>query len=134
MSSIDYLAGLIDGEGTIALARETKSSPYRYPAITVSNTSRAIIDWLVQEYGGIVVIQKKYAEHHKQAWNWRIRHRAAFDLLTKVGPLLKDEAKSHRALTIVAMYDIVTQRNGKYTPEQRNAKLAFEKEVLGPFV
>jgi hypothetical protein len=40
-----YLAGLIDGEGTITLARIHKGA-YRQLSVSISNTERPLLDWV----------------------------------------------------------------------------------------
>ncbi len=37
-----YLAGIIDGEGTITL---TKDGEFRYPAVSVASTTIEILEW-----------------------------------------------------------------------------------------
>lgn len=68
----NYTAGLIHGEGSVMLLRN-KPNEHRSPTISLTNTSRAIIDYLTNGYGGVVRKQKTYQDHHKQAWIWSLR-------------------------------------------------------------
>jgi hypothetical protein len=64
---IGYFAGLLDGEGTI------HSLPVARCHITLANTSREMIEWLVEHLGGAVYPCRQRQIHHKEAWVWGIR-------------------------------------------------------------
>jgi hypothetical protein len=73
-----YIAGIIDGEGTITLVRysgkykDQKSTSVKYRVyVCVSNTDRILVDFLRINCGGIVATLKK-KPGCKQAWQWRI--------------------------------------------------------------
>lgn len=120
-----YMAGLIDGEGTISIGRD--SGVYRSPYLSVSSTTKEIMEWLVSTYGGGYVIQKVYQKHHKPSWSWKLRNKAdVFKALEEVLPYMKEPEKVRRGRLILDEYEKVTVRNGKYTPEQLDAKMAFE--------
>ena len=57
-----YLAGVIDGEGTIGLERNN-SNERRSPNISVTNTSMEILEIFRKNYGGTIVKQKRYEDH-----------------------------------------------------------------------
>lgn len=124
-----YMAGLLDGEGTIGIAFNTGKN--RSPYISVTSTTYEIVQWLVKTYGGHIVKQKVYKDHHKQSWCWKIsRKDLVFNVIDRVVPLMKEPEKVRRGMLIRAEYDLVTMRNGKYTPEQAAAKQDFEVRVL----
>lgn len=91
-----YVAGMIDGEGTIGVysrgkqhcgsRQRTPGRSYR-PRIQIANTSRALMDWLVAKLGGRVQV-RRLVVGHKLGYNWstndvahpshmRTRHAAA---------------------------------------------------------
>src|SRR5580693_120924 len=62
-----YLAGIVDGEGTINITGR------RYPCIRlkVGNTSYLLLDWLHSLFGGnIHPMRTRSKTKHKQAWIW----------------------------------------------------------------
>lgn len=57
-----YLAGIVDGEGTITLASKNKGQNRRL-AITVSNTDRELLEWILKVVGvGIITTKRLYKE------------------------------------------------------------------------
>jgi hypothetical protein len=69
-----YLAGMIDGEGTITLHRhrQHKRIDWQYrPRVLVVNTHRGVLDSLGQRFGGKVTIQTRH-EFNKTLFMWRI--------------------------------------------------------------
>lgn len=126
-----YTAGLIDGEGTIGLSRVKKNQFYS-PYVSVTNTSYEIIDYLKSNYGGVIINQKTYKQHHKKAWIWRISYDNAINFISKVTPYMKEQEKIRRSKLILDEYKNVTKRNGKYTDSQKQAKLDFENRFFHP--
>lgn len=126
-----YTTGVIDGEGTITLSR-LPNREFRYPCGSVSSTTKEILDFLKEHYGGHISHHKTYQEHHKQSWSWKIMNRNAIDLLTDIQDLLLDPVKIYRAKLISKHYIALTPRNGRYTPDQHAKKLAFEQEFFHP--
>jgi LAGLIDADG DNA endonuclease family protein len=77
IAQIAYLAGIIDGEGSIYIGNfrchpKTKV-PYYQTNIQVTNTDKPLIDWLYNTFGGLV--SKRTSKQHaknsrKQAYIW----------------------------------------------------------------
>lgn len=132
MEELYYLAGLIDGEGTITLSKNNKNDIFRTPVISCSSTTYELVDYLKQHYGGHISKQKVYQDHHKQAWSWKTSYLNAIHLCTKLKDLLREPSKAYRAKMIAEIYPSVTLRNGKYTSEQINSKLQFEDKFFHP--
>jgi hypothetical protein len=89
-----YLAGLLDGEGCIILARESVPNKtqggirYGYKLnITITNTSSQMIEWLHQTIGG-----KVFTYAHIPGWrtkyDWRIYGDEAREILRELRPYL----------------------------------------------
>lgn len=126
-----YMAGLLDGEGTIGIARSDTKGRFRAPYISISSTTPEIIQWLKETYGGHVSIQKTYQDHHKQAWSWKLRNLSdLYDLLDNVLPFMLEPDKIRRGTLILNEYKAVTPRNGKYTSEMLERKQEFESRFL----
>ncbi len=124
-----YIAGLIDGEGTITLTRK-HSNENRQLAITVSNTERGLLDYVLEAVGAGKITNKRVAQaHHTPSFTYAIYNRQALNLLKQVHRHLRTY-KADRAALILQNYLNLTPRNGKYTERKRLARLHFETAVL----
>jgi hypothetical protein len=90
-----YMAGLVDGEGTICIfpyyGRQAKY-PLGYrrykPVLAVTNTNRLMIEWIVEHFGGIVRRVRRYRREHKQVYRWECAHTQAVEALVAIRPFL----------------------------------------------
>lgn len=124
-----YIAGIIDGEGSICL---TQNSPneHRSPAVTVASTTYEILEYLKNVVGGTISKKTKTEERYKQSWHWAIRGNKSIELLEQITPYLLVPEKKYRANLIITEYKAVTPRNGKYSKEMLEKKLDFEKRFF----
>ncbi|SFJ97287.1 LAGLIDADG family homing endonuclease [Methylophaga sulfidovorans] len=131
LSAIDaaYIAGLIDGEGTVTLCRKHKNEN-RQLSVTISNTERELLDYVLTKLVVGKITKKKTAQsHHTPSLTYAIYNRQALSLLKQITPYLRTY-KRHRAEYILQHYLNVTPRNGKYSKELLNARKQFEEKVL----
>lgn len=129
---VAYIAGIIDGEGSILLSRARKTALFRTPIVSVSSTTLEILKYLQSHYGGFISKHKIYKTHHKQSWSWKLEHTKAIELCRDMLPYLLEPEKRRRAKLLVDVYNRVTPRNGKYSLELLKAKEAFEYEFFHP--
>lgn len=129
---VAYIAGIIDGEGTITLSKVRKSAQFRAPVVSVSSTTLEILEYLKSHFGGSIVKHKVYQKHHKQSWSWKLDYTRAVKLCEAILPYLLEPEKRRRAMLLIDVYGRVTSRNGKYSPEQLSAKMAFEHDFYHP--
>lgn len=124
-----YAAGLVDGEGTITLSRT--SSVYRSPVVSMVNTSIELLRRMQTIFGGgTISVVRKREDHHRQAWLWSAQNRRALLCMEEILPFMHEPSKAVRATYILELYDRVTRRNGKYTPEELEAKKKFEEDFF----
>ena len=131
LSAIDaaYLAGLIDGEGTVTLCRKHKNEN-RQLAITISNTERQLLEFSLQAIGAGKITRKRTSEaSHTPSFTYAIYNRQALAVLKQLLPYLRSY-KLKRAKFIVDNYLELTPRNGKYSLELKQARKQFEIEFL----
>jgi hypothetical protein len=122
-----YLAGLIDGEGTIALSRR-HASENRQLVLTISSTEAALVEWARNCLGvGKITRKAAAASHHAPGLTYVVANRQALDVLQQVTPYLKSY-KRERADMVLRSYTALTPRNGKYTPAITTARRKFEAE------
>ncbi len=124
-----YIAGLIDGEGTVTLSR-THRSEYRQLSISISNTDINILNWVLKMVGlGKIVPHKVYSENHRQGFTYRIVAREAMMLLKQISPYLLTY-KKERAKMVIKSLEKLTLRNGKYPPEMLEKKRKFVEKFM----
>jgi hypothetical protein len=128
--SIEYLAGLFDGEGTVTLYKAKREN--RKPALSVSSTTYRFMELLKQRLGGSISNHKTYQEHYKQSWSWKVVGNKAIDAIALLHPYIQDPSKLYRMRHVLNNYRQVTVRNGKYTSEQLGVKLQFENDFFHP--
>jgi hypothetical protein len=101
-NKLSYLAGLIDGEGSICIStalrwfwtNAAKTSRKQYHTyqlfVSVTNKSEKLMKWLVRNFGGKYYPKKrKDVVKWAQAWDWQIRGKANKErLLLGVMPYL----------------------------------------------
>ena len=128
--SIEYLAGLFDGEGTVSLEKKYKRI-YRSPVVSVASTTKELVDACQAEFGGCIVTKsEKRKAHHKQCWIWKQSNDAAIDVCRKFLPFTLEPKKKARMQFIVTHYKQLTKSNGKYSPAEIAAKQTFEDDFF----
>ena len=124
-----YLAGFIDGEGTVTLSRKHKNEN-RQLAITISNTERQILEFCLEVIGAGKITGKRTCKvHHTPSFTYAIYNRQALAVLEQITPYLRS-FKVKRAKLVLENYITLTPRNGKYTEEMMTKRKSFEKAVL----
>lgn len=125
-----YIAGLIDGEGTVTLTRRHRNEN-RQLAVTISNTEKPLLEYVLRTVGAGKITTKRVARiHHTPSFTYAIYNRQALTLLEQIHSFLRTY-KAERATTILHDYLRLTPRNGKYTCQTKNARIRFENVVLG---
>ena len=126
-----YIAGIIDGEGTITLTRMHKKE-HRRPCITIASTDKELLIYLQTLTDGSINNKKNYnPERHKDSYTLNIKSKeAVLFLLNHITPFLKVDKKRKRAKWILENYEMVTPRNGKYSKALLEKKIAFEYEFF----
>jgi len=98
-----YLAGIIDGEGTITLSkckwtRKHSSGFTTRPQVTIVNTDLKLLEYLKSlDIGGFSYDKRKNNEHSKQAYQWGLSaHLTIYGFLKEIQRYLvikKDKAE-----------------------------------------
>lgn len=72
--TLDYLVGIIDGEGTVAIFLENGKKAGKFGSwharLSVANTHKGLIDELVKYYGGFVHVRKQHNPKWKESYCW----------------------------------------------------------------
>ena len=121
-----YIAGIIDGEGSIMLTKFHKNE-YPSPCVSISSTDMELLKWVKNTTKiGRIINKKNYnKEKHLNSYVYRIIYNDAIKLLAEIEPYLVIEKKKSRAKFILDNYKKVTPRNGKYSEEMKRKKEQF---------
>ena len=122
-----YIAGVIDGEGTISLSRRHRNDD-RQLVISIANTERELLEYIQQSVGaGRITRKRVVSAKHTPSVTYVIGNRQALSLLKQVAPYLRTY-KAKRAELVLRDYLCLTPRNGKYSPaQQRNRETFIDK-------
>lgn len=95
-----YIAGIIDGEGSISLVQsfaKRTNGRYVYPLVRVANTAQSLVDWLLDVVGfGSMQYVTRSNEKCKPVWHVSWAASEAIQVLREVEPYLvikKDRAR-----------------------------------------
>lgn len=85
-----YIAGLIDGEGTVSLF---KSDPKHNRGshtlqISIVNTYKPVLDWVKLHLGGYITTRSRKNVKWRTAYQWKLYHRQASGALRRMLPYL----------------------------------------------
>lgn len=124
-----YIAGLIDGEGTITLTRKHRHEN-RHLAVSISNTDKQLLNFVLNTIGaGKITGKRTTRSNHTPSFTYAIYNRQALTLLEQIQTYLRTY-KAERAALILRDYLALTPRNGKYSEQQQHERTLFEDAVL----
>jgi hypothetical protein len=124
-----YIAGLIDGEGTITLTRLHRNERRRL-VVSISNNELQLLHFVKDTVGaGRITRKRTYSPRHAPSFTFQLSSRQALELLRQVAPFLKSY-KAARARLALDEYVRLTPRNGKYQAELLAKRAKFEAELL----
>ncbi|MFH1510042.1 MAG: LAGLIDADG family homing endonuclease [Candidatus Nealsonbacteria bacterium] len=124
-----YLAGLIDGEGTVTLSR-TNANKNRSLLVEIDNTDLYMLKWVKKTIGaGDIRVKMSKNENHCIAYIYRVRNRQALNILKQILPYLKTY-KLIRSKLVIKEYVKVTPRNGKYSLIINKKRAIFLKKFF----
>ena len=91
MLSYEYVAGIIDGEGSVVMHPNSQGG--FTGLLSVGNTSKILVDALLESCGGHIYTPKKYPtnfkpEGGKQIYHWQLHGQKALPLLRAITPHL----------------------------------------------
>lgn len=126
-----YIAGIVDGEGSISLTR-MHDNEYRRPCISIASTDKELLLYIKELTGGIINNKKNYKpSKHQDSFTLSIKKKdEVFYTLQSIIPFLRVNKKRNRAAWILENYNTVTARNGKYSPELLKRKMEFEESFF----
>lgn len=126
-----YMAGIIDGEGSIMLIK-FHNNQFPAPCISISSTTLELLKWIKSKTNmGKITSKKNYNnKEHKNSYSYIVKYNDAIKLLEYIEPYLIINTKKERAKLIIEKYKSVTPRNGKYTNEMLELKNNFYNKFI----
>jgi hypothetical protein len=119
-----YIAGVVDGEGSISLSRKHLGEN-RQLVISISSTEPPLLRYVHTAVGAGRITNKRAARtNHTPSVTYVIDNRQALALLEQISPYLRTY-KAQRAELILNDYVRLTPRNGKYNPAQLREREVF---------
>lgn len=110
-----YLAGIIDGEGSISISRSGKNRGCNASrlmlVLTITSTSKNLLEYCkaVTE-GGQITMKRKVTSNHRACYEWRIRNHNAGRILFLIIPYLL--LKKDQALLAIKFVETIRPRGG----------------------
>jgi hypothetical protein len=124
-----YIAGIIDGEGTITLSRR-HANENRQLVVSIANTERGLLEFVLDATGVGKITRKRVAsDKHTPSFAYSVSNQQALELLRSISMYLRSY-KSARANLILREYKKLTPRNGKYTDAIKQKRASFEEQLL----
>jgi hypothetical protein len=121
-----YLAGIIDGEGSIMLLRFHHNQSHS-PCVSIASTSNELLEWVKSKPGiGTIKSKKNYKpDRHENSYTYTAGYDDAINLLHLIQPYLVITSKKVRAEMILNEYKKLTPRNSRHTEDLLRAKNEF---------
>ncbi|MBI5299698.1 MAG: LAGLIDADG family homing endonuclease [Deltaproteobacteria bacterium] len=127
MAEKAYIAGIVDGEGTVTLSRKHKNETPS-PRVSISNCNLNLLRWIQKKVGrGIIQKKRRVKKHHSNAYKLRILSNSAIWFLNEIKNFLR--LKKPQAMLIIKKYKSVTLRNGRYNPVLLEKKMKLVKTM-----
>lgn len=124
-----YLAGLVDGEGTVTLVRKHRNEN-RQLSLSISSTEINILQWVMEKTTvGKITCKRSMNPQHAKSYAYAVYNRQALAILQQISGYLLSY-KRRRTEVILSDYLALTPRNGKYSAECLRRRKAFEAKVL----
>ena len=130
-TELSYIAGLVDGEGSISISKPTNSNNSFTLEVTVTNKDKQVISWLKESFGG--GIRVKYKPEEKFYWSdcygWKISAQKGLVFLKKILPFLR--IKKRQAELAIEFQESIRYMSGKLVPTNTlNVRYGMWKSMI----
>lgn len=122
-ASAAYMAGIIDGEGSICLLKgKSRWGTYVQPRVNVYNNSVALMQWIVEVFGGTFTKVKRRQPKWVEGYVWTMNSSDTRFYMDVLRPFLI--IKRRNAELVVEFYSV-----GRRYGRGRNNKVILEKQL-----
>jgi len=89
--SLEYVAGLFDGEGCVNIVKSKRKGYKNYYFqvwVAVYNSYKPVLEKLEKQFGGFVIPQQKHKDksHHLTKWRWGLSGKETIEFLKQILP------------------------------------------------
>lgn len=134
-TALAYLAGVIDSDGCITIQKYfDPSKPHRAPryvlSVIVVNTSKRLMNWLADNFGGTFKERRKVKESHKTTYHWQFTNSKAAHLLALVKPYLVEKFdRAANAIALIEEGDTLNPKGSTPLTEEEIARREMHYQV-----
>ncbi len=118
-AQLAYLAGIIDGEGSVYIQRSMDKGTWTYwPRFQVTNTNRKLMEWIHETFGGL--IYDKPRKQHNPTWKMQIEWYTKISSMDILIPLILPyliNKKPHVEIMMEFRKTFIKKANKKLSPE-----------------
>ncbi len=112
-----YLAGIIDGEGSVGVFTRNGNKKWVRPHLQIVNNNFDLLNWLQKRIKfGSIYIRKDKRKNRKRGWNWRVACNNAIIVLKEVFPYLIVKKKNAEILLSLWGYENIFNRISSKIP------------------
>lgn len=127
---LGWLAGFMDGEGTVTLSKYGKGQ-LRCPILSATSTDLELLEEVKRIAGGTVASVKMHGQMRKPAWIWKKSGASKIiSLLRELEPVMRCPNKKLRAELLIEHWSEVVHPGGRYTVETLAKRVEFETTFL----
>ncbi len=126
-----YIAGIIDGEGSIGIykhrrPKSTKGYTYENSLIVV-NTNTILMNYLKEKLGGSIRERKKPKLNWKLSYSWQVYCNSCYSILKQILPYL--QIKKKRTELSIEFYEILSslKQDHRWTLKKSGVKRSIGK-------
>jgi hypothetical protein len=123
-----YLAGIVDGEGSIVY------TGVHQPILTVANTNYELIKWLKRKLGGKTYFGKLQRSNYQICYLWRLHKRSeVYIVLNRILPylIIKREA-AEKAIDCILIHANPNTRKKLGFSKERVRRYMKKKKTISP--
>ena len=125
MASVEYVAGLIDGEGWIGITQRSRGGTYTIDVkVSMSDMGMPALRALEATLGGKAIPDREAADTRRPSWRWSLSGKRAATALRVVAPhLLVKREQARIALQLMEMVESAPMGRGggaQWSPEMLN--------------
>jgi len=128
LEDLGYVAGIIDGEGSIYIARETQRNNTTYRLmVSVCNTYFDVMYSLYEGFGGSFYEDSK--KRKKTLYYWRLSGKKAAEFIKLILPYLR--IKQHQAEVALSFQSLKEGMGIPASPAQKELQLLLKTAMEG---
>ena len=129
-----YLAGIVDGEGSIMLWKSEINPKKRGQfnlRVNVSTTDKCLMDWLYKNFGGTIyelnAPSRKAKPHWKQQYIWQVNRPDILQFLKNIHPFLV--IKKERCGVAIRFRETFEKRERNLSKETFDLRLNLSNQM-----